>query len=146
MFASTNSLNSQRNETEKATGEGLSNSLPFELGVAGLWPPRQEVVSPDIGVDAGIASVVAKHTDTLGLAELASLVVEVLGCGQVLDLCPVLPRAELRSGEDDGMESVVAGVRGGLTDHATKYLRNVVLPHELVERDVLRVLPPLFPV
>jgi hypothetical protein len=82
--------------------------LPLEFRVACLWPPRQEVVPPDIGIDAGITSIVTEDANTLRFAELAALVVEVLGCGQVLDLCPVLPCAELGGGEDDGVETLAS--------------------------------------
>lgn len=91
-----------------AQGETRLDSLPFEFRITALWPPRQEVVSPDVRVNAGIAGVVTEHTDTFGLAEFSALVIEILGCGQVLDLCPVLPRAELGGGEDDSMEPVMA--------------------------------------
>ncbi len=83
--------------------------LPFEFRVAGLGPPRQQVIPPDVGIDTGVASVVAKHADALGLAELAALVVEVLGSGQVLDLGPVFLGADLRGGPDDGVEAVPCG-------------------------------------
>ena len=89
-----------------------SNLLPFEFRVAGLGPSRQQVVSPDVGIDAGIAGIVPEHTNTLGLAEFAAFVVEVLGCGQVFDLCPVFPGANLGGRPDDGMEPGVT-VRNG---------------------------------
>ena len=100
----------QSNELGKA--ESQSNSLPFEFRIARLWPSRQQVISPDVGVDAGIAGIVPEHTNTLGLAEFAAFVVEVLGCGQVFDLCPVFPGANLGGRPDDGMEPGVT-VRSG---------------------------------
>lgn len=106
-----------------AEKEGQSNSLPLEFGVAGLWPPRQEVVPPDISVDAGIAGVGAEHADALRFAELSAFVVEVLAGGHGLDLGPVLLGAELGGGENDGMEAVII-IRSGqlivgtlLTEH-----------------------------
>ncbi len=44
-------------------------------------------------------------------------------------------------------ELVVGSTRGGETDRgADHHLRDVVFAHELVERYLLRVLPPLFPI
>jgi hypothetical protein len=126
-------------------GWNPADLLPLEFRVASLRPSRQEVVSPDIGIDAGVTGIVAKHTDTLGFAELTALIVEVLGCRQMLDLCPLLPCAELGGREDDGMEPIDRCEKT-LRGYTTSDLRNVVLPHELIERDIVWVLPPFFPV
>lgn len=82
-----------------------ADSLPLKFGIAGLRASREQVVSPDIGVDAGIPSVVSEDTNTVRLAELAALIVEVLGGGHVLDLGPVFPGADLRGRENDGVEA-----------------------------------------
>lgn len=90
---------------EEVVVVGVNELLPLELGVTRLGTSGEEVVSPDIRVDASIPGVVTENTDALGLAELAALVVEVLGRGQVVNLGPVLLCTQLRAGEDDGMEA-----------------------------------------
>ena len=125
----------------------MAHSLPFEFGVAGLWASRQEIVPPNIGVDARVPSVGSKDAHALGFAELAALVVEVLGCGQVLDLGPILPGADLGGGEDDSVESRLAIVRSStISNTRGKYSRDVIFAHELIEGHIIWVLPPLFPV
>ena len=43
-----------------------------------LWPDVEEVEAVDVGRDVGIHGIVAKHTHSPALGELAILIVEVL--------------------------------------------------------------------
>lgn len=81
---------------EKFVVVDVDELLPLELGVGDFRATREEVESPDIGVDAGVLGVVTEDTNTARLAELAVLVVEVLSGGNTMDLGPVLVSSELR--------------------------------------------------
>jgi len=128
------------------------NLLPLKLRVTRLGTSGEQVVSPDVGVNASILGVVAKHTDVLGLAELSTLVVEVFCGRKMVDLGPLLSCAELSSGEDDGVEpdvnvSKTRGIDVPIDIMSTrKYSRNVVFAHELIKGHLIGVLPPLLPV
>ncbi len=74
--------------------------------------------------DAGVLSVVAKHTHASALGELAALIIEVLSDADGLHERPVLARAQQRGREDDGVEG------------------HIVLAHELHQVHILGVLPP----
>lgn len=49
----------------------------------------------------------SKHASTISLGELATLVVEVLSCGDVMEEGPALLRCDETGGEDYGMEGHV---------------------------------------
>ena len=64
---------------EQVVVVGVDELLPLELGVAGLGSSRQEIVPPDVRVDAGVLGGVAKDANALGFTELAAFVVQIFG-------------------------------------------------------------------
>ncbi|KAI3479573.1 hypothetical protein L1887_58385 [Cichorium endivia] len=100
---------------------------PCELAVGRLGTVGQQVVSPHGRRQTEVARLVAEDTDVSRLGELAALVLEVLGGVDVVEQRVGVLAADEARGEDDGVEA------------------HVVLAHELVELDVVRVLPPLLP-
>lgn len=105
----------------------LDEGSPFELCVTCFRSVLHEIITPDIGWDASIFCVVAEDTDTTRFTEFTILVVEVLCGREMVEHGPIIARAHLATGEDDGVKG------------------DIVLSQELIESHVFWVVPPLFP-
>lgn len=101
-----------------------NEGIPGELTVARLWPLGKEIEAPYIGWNASLLSRVPENPNTSRFGKLAALVYEVVRRGQVMQFCPDVSSADLRSREHDGVKN------------------NVVLADELMQLDMLRVSPP----
>lgn len=102
--------------------------IPAEGRVLGLWSHVDQVEAPDVRGNANVSDGVAEYARAARLAELLVLVVEVLRRAHVPHDREVVAGAQLRGGEDDAVEG------------------DVVFSEEIVQLDVVRVLPPLGPV
>lgn len=99
----------------------IDEIFPRELRVTLLGAIHQKVVSPDFSRDLILQfdGMRSKDASAVPLGELATLVVEVLGGGDVMQQGPALLGGDETGGEDDGVEG------------------DVVLAHELEELHVL---------
>lgn len=129
----------------------LDKVLPRKLTVAGLGSVREEVVAPHFDGNTGFHDVVAKDADASGLGEFAVFVVEVF--------CERREAQYVRIPKDRNGKMVTQPTAGRNAPHHgvgitrsfqraredDRVERHVVLAHELVQLDLVRVLPPLFP-
>lgn len=73
----------------------IDEGSPFELGVARFRPVFEQVVAPDVSGHARVLGVVAEDADAAGFGEFAAFVVEVFGCGEVVEHGPFVFGADL---------------------------------------------------
>ncbi len=103
----------------------LLEVIPGEGVVARLGAVVEDVKAPDVRRDSRVAGVVSEHADSLALRELPALVVQVLRTRHVVQERPVVATPEKARREDHGVKG------------------DVVLPDELEQLHLLRVLPPV---
>lgn len=102
--------------------------LPSELGVLVFGSDRKQVESP--GEDwylRDVDHIGSEHSGSVSLGELDALVIQVLSRGNLVQQSPFLIGSYQRAGKHDSVEG------------------DIVFSHELDQRNLLRILPPVSP-
>lgn len=102
--------------------------LPSELGVLVFGSDRKQVESPGEDWDLrDVDHIGSEHSGSVSLGELDALVIQVLSRGNLVQQSPFLIGSYQRAGKHDSVEG------------------DIVFSHELDQRNLLRILPPVSP-